>query len=44
MNSNCLLATLYHKFGIDFHKHYLRQQRPPGSHPDRWRADRRTAL
>jgi hypothetical protein len=22
MDSNCLLATLYHKFGIDFHKHY----------------------
>lgn len=22
MNSNCLLATLYHKFGIDYHKHY----------------------
>jgi hypothetical protein len=23
MDSNCLLATLYHKFGIDFHKHYF---------------------
>lgn len=22
MDSNCLLATLYHRFGIDFHKHY----------------------
>jgi uncharacterized protein (DUF1501 family) len=22
MNSNCLLATLYHKFGIDYHKAY----------------------
>jgi hypothetical protein len=23
MDSNCLLATLYHKFGIDQHKHYF---------------------
>ena len=22
MNSNCLLATLYHRFGIDTTKHY----------------------
>ena len=22
MDSNCLLATLYHKFGIDYHKVY----------------------
>ena len=44
MNSNCLLSTVYRRFGVNAEHHYLRQHRSPGSDPDRWRADPRVVV
>ena len=39
MDSNCLLATIYQRFGIDTNSSPARPQRPPPSDPAQRRAD-----
>lgn len=44
MDSNCLLATIYHRFGIDTAQFNYDRNGPPDRRPLRRRADPRTAV